>query len=52
MAQVMKSRYMISTTGRMPASAAPTPSPTMPASAIGVSKMRSGHFSAMPWVTV
>ena len=52
MAQVMKSTYMISTTGRMPASAAPTPSPTIPASAIGVSNIRSGHFSAIPRVTV
>ena len=37
---------MISTTGRMPVIAAPTPSPVMPASEIGVSITRSGPNSA------
>ena len=35
-----KSRYMISTTGRMPAIAAPTPRPTIALSEIGVSRTR------------
>src|SRR5262245_2780451 len=38
---VMKSPNMMSTIGRMPAMAAPTPSPVKPASEIGVSMMRS-----------
>ena len=35
-----KSRYMSSTTGRIPAIAAPTPSPTIAVSEIGVSRTR------------
>ena len=37
----MKSRYISSTTGRMPAMAAPTPRPTIAVSEIGVSRTRS-----------
>jgi hypothetical protein len=50
-AQAMKSMCMISATGRMPASAAPTEYPTMAASEIGVSRTRSGpNRSSSPWV--
>ena len=51
MAQVAKSTYMTSATGRMPHSAAPRAVPTMPASEIGVWRMRPGNFSSMPRVT-
>ena len=51
MAQVMKSTYMISATGRSPHMAAPTAVPTMAASEMGVWRIRSGYFSAMPRVT-
>ena len=46
----MKSRYMTSTTGRMPAMAAPTPRPTMAVSEIGVSRTRSPKRSRSPRV--
>ena len=46
-----KSRYIISTTGRMPAIAAPTPSPTIAVSEIGVSRTRSPNRSARPRVS-
>ena len=41
-AWAVKSENWISTTGRMPVSAAPTAAPTMPSSEIGVSRTRSG----------
>jgi len=44
---------MISTMGRRPAIAAPTPSPTIVFSEIGVSRTRfSPNFSSRPWVTL
>src|SRR5262245_42999770 len=49
---VRKSSYMISTTGRMPAIAAPMPAPTIAISEIGVLRMRSGpNSSSSPCVT-
>ena len=42
MASVMKSSYMISTTGRMPCIAAPMPAPTSAISEIGVLRTRVG----------
>src|SRR3954452_15604047 len=43
---------MISTTGRMPAIAAPMPAPTIAISEIGVLRTRSGpNSSTSPWVT-
>jgi hypothetical protein len=43
---------MISTIGRMPIMAAPTPDPTIAISEIGVFLTRSGpNSSSMPWVT-
>ena len=45
-----KSRYITSTTGRMPAIAAPTPRPTIAVSEIGVSRTRPGNWSARPRV--
>src|SRR6478736_6569405 len=49
---VRKSSYMISTTGRMPAIAAPMPAPTIAISEIGVLRTRSGpNSSSRPWVT-
>ena len=51
-ASVVKSSYMISTTGRMPCMAAPMPAPTIAISEIGVFRTRSGPNSAsIPWVT-
>src|SRR5690349_11262056 len=51
-ASVMKSSYMISTTGRMPCIAAPIPAPTIAISEIGVLRTRSGpNSSTRPWVT-
>ena len=51
-ASVVKSSYMISTTGRMPCIAAPIPAPTIAISEIGVFRTRSGPNSAsIPWVT-
>ena len=48
----LKLQVMISTIGRRPASAAPTPAPTKPFSASGVSTMRCGPNSASrPLVT-
>jgi len=48
----LKLQVMISTMGRRPASAAPTPAPTKPTSASGVSTMRSGpNSSSRPLVT-
>src|SRR5205085_1054565 len=41
MASVVKSSYMISTTGRMPCIAAPIPAPTSAISQIGVLRTRS-----------
>ncbi len=46
-----KSRYISSTTGRMPAIAAPTPSPTIALSEIGVSRTRSPNSSCRPRVS-
>src|SRR5579884_58261 len=49
---VRKSSYMISTTGRMPAIAAPIPVPTIAISEIGVLRTRSGpNSSSSPCVT-
>ena len=45
-----KSRYMSSTTGRMPAMAAPTPRPMMAVSEMGVSRTRSPNRSRSPRV--
>ena len=45
-----KSRYISSTTGRMPAIAAPTPRPTIALSEIGVSRTRSPNRSCRPRV--
>ena len=45
-----KSRYITSTTGRIPAMAAPTPSPTIAVSEIGVSRTRSPKRSRSPRV--
>ncbi len=42
----MKSPNMMSTTGRMPVIAAPSPIPVMPASEIGESSTRSGPNSS------
>ena len=48
----MKSWYMISTIGRMPATAAPMPAPTIAISEIGVLRTRSGpNSSSIPCVT-
>ena len=48
----MKSQIWISTTGRMPATAAPTPAPTKVASEMGVSRTRcSPKRSRSPLVT-
>ncbi len=48
-----KLRVMISTTGRSPSIAAPTPAPTKPSSEIGVSRTRSAPNSAIrPAVTL
>ena len=48
----MKSQYMYSTMGRMPAAAAPMPRPVKPASEMGVSRTRSGpKTSSRPRVT-
>ena len=46
-----KSRYISSTTGRMPAMAAPTPSPMIAVSEIGVSRTRSPNRSRRPRVS-
>src|SRR5919201_402883 len=46
MTSVMKSPNMMSTTGRMPVIAAPSPSPAIPASEIGESITRSGPNSS------
>src|SRR5215210_1014344 len=46
MTSVMKSPNMMSTTGRMPVIAAPSPSPVMPASEMGESITRSGPNSS------
>src|SRR5512146_84573 len=46
MTSVMKSPNMMSTTGRMPVIAAPRPSPEMPASEMGESRIRSGPNSS------
>src|SRR2546430_2488835 len=46
MISVMKSPNMMSTIGRMPVIAAPTPMPEKPGSEIGVSRMRSGPNSS------
>ena len=46
MATRMKLIVMISTTGRRPSIAAPTPAPTKPSSAIGVSRTRRGPYFA------
>ena len=46
-----KSRYMSSTTGRMPAIAAPTPRPMTAVSEIGVSRTRSPNCSCSPRVS-
>ena len=46
-----KSRYISSTTGRMPAIAAPTPRPTIAVSEIGVSRTRSPKRSCRPRVS-
>ena len=43
-----KSRYISSTTGRMPAIAAPTPRPTIALSEIGVSRTRSPNAVVQP----
>ena len=45
-----KSRYISSTTGRMPAIAAPTPRPTIALSEMGVSRTRSPNRSCRPRV--
>src|SRR5581483_9514511 len=45
MTRVRKSPNMMSTTGRIPVIAAPTPSPVIPASEIGESSTRSGPNS-------
>jgi len=51
-ASVVKSWYMISTIGRMPAMAAPMPAPTIAISEIGVLRTRSGpNSSSIPCVT-
>ena len=51
--QAMKSMNCISTTGRMPISAAPTAAPTIADSEIGVSITRSApNFSSIPSVTL
>jgi hypothetical protein len=48
----MKSMNMISTTGRRPTSAAPTPNPVMAASLMGLERTRSGpNSSSSPRVT-
>ena len=47
----MKSRYISSTTGCMPAMADPTPSPMMAVSEIGVSRTRPGNSVARPRVS-
>ena len=46
MTSVRKSPNMMSTTGRMPVIAAPTPMPVMPASEIGESITRAGPNSS------
>ncbi len=46
MATSRKLMVMISTTGRSPSIAAPTPAPTKPSSEIGVSRTRSGPNSS------
>ncbi len=46
-----KSRYISSTTGRIPAMAAPTPSPMTAVSEIGVSRTRSPNRSRRPRVS-
>ena len=46
MISVRKSPNMMSTTGRMPVIAAPSPSPVIPASEIGESMTRSGPNSS------
>ena len=46
-----KSRYISSTTGRMPAMAAPTPRPMIAVSEIGVSRTRSPNRSRRPRVS-
>ena len=49
----MKLMVMISTTGRRPSIAAPTPAPTKPSSEIGVSRTRlPPHFFQRPAVTL
>ena len=49
----MKLIVMISTTGRWPSIAAPTPAPTKPSSSIGVSRTRFGpYFFQRPCVTL
>ena len=53
MATRMKLIVMISTTGRRPIMAAPTPAPTKPPSEIGVSRTRLGpYFCHSPAVTL
>src|SRR5919198_407034 len=53
MTSVRKSPNMMSTTGRMPVMAAPSPIPVMPASEIGESSTRSGpNSSTSPEVTL
>src|SRR5207237_5662573 len=46
MTSVRKSPNMMSTTGRIPVTAAPTPRPVMPGSEIGESRTRSGPNSS------
>ena len=53
MAMSRKLIVMISTTGRSPSIAAPTPAPTKPSSEIGVSRTRSSpNSSSSPAVTL
>ena len=53
MATSRKLMVMISTTGRSPSIAAPTPAPTKPSSLMGVSRTRSGpNSSSKPAVTL
>src|SRR3954471_12651466 len=53
MTSVMKSPNMMSTTGRMPVMAAPSPIPEMPASEIGESMIRAGpNSSTRPAITL
>ena len=52
-ATMAKLKVMISTTGRRPTMAAPIPTPTNPASQMGVSTTRLGpNSSRRPWLTL